>query len=80
MRANNVEKLNEIKHQHSSHMSDKALRYLNTINDHQQYPCAGVSMGEEICMYQRSASSSVESMNNANKLVRARMAVDPVNS
>ena len=80
MRANNVEELNEIKHQHSSHMSDKALRYLNTINDHQQYPCARVSMGEDICMYQRSASSSVESMNNANKSVRARTAVDPVNS
>jgi hypothetical protein len=61
-------------------MSDKALRYLNTINDHQQYPCARVSMGEDICMYQRSASSSVESMNNANKSVRARTAVDPVNS
>ena len=71
MHANTVEELNEIKHQHSAHVSDKALRYLNTINNHQQYPCARVNTGEYICMYQWSASSSVESMNNANKSVRA---------
>jgi hypothetical protein len=80
MHANTVEELNEIKHQHSAHISDKALRYLNTLDDHEQYPCARVSMGEDIYMYQRSASSSVESMDNSNKLVRVRTAVDPVNS
>jgi hypothetical protein len=80
MRANTVEESNEIKHTHSVYVADKALRYLNTLNDHEQYPCARVNMGEDICMYQRSASSSVESMNNANKSVRARTAVDPVNS
>jgi hypothetical protein len=80
MHANTLEELNEIKHQHSAHVSDKALRYLNTINDLQQYPCARVNMGDDICMYQRSASSSVESMNNANKSVWVRTAVDPVNS
>ena len=43
-------------------------------------PTARVHMGEDIYMYQRSASSSFESMNNANKAVRERTAVDPVNS
>jgi len=80
MRANTVEELNEIKHTHSAHVADKALRYLNTLHNHEQYTCARVNMGEDIYMYQRSASSSVESMNNANKSVRAQTAVDPVNS
>ena len=37
-------------------------------------------MGNDICMYQRTASSSVESMNRANQRVRDRTAVDPINS
>ncbi len=37
-------------------------------------------MGEGIYIYQRSALSSVDSMNNTNKSVRAQTAVDPVNS
>ena len=79
MSATNVDQLNEMKHTHSPHMSDKALKYLNSLNNHEQYPAARVNMGEGIYMYQRSASSSVESMNNTNKSVRAQAAVDPVN-
>ena len=75
-----VDQLNEMKHTHSPHMSDKALKYINSLNGHEQYPAARVNMGEGIYMYQQSALSSVESMNNANKLVRAQTAVDPVNS
>ena len=37
-------------------------------------------MGDGICMYQRTASSAVESMNRANERVRDRTAVDPINS
>ncbi len=33
-----------------------------------------------ICIFQRTASSSVESMNQANGMVRERTAVDPINS
>ena len=64
MSATNVDQLNEMKHTHSPHMSDKALKYLNSLNNHEQYPAVRVNMGEGIFMYQQSASSSVESMNN----------------
>ena len=61
-------------------MLDKALKYLNSLNDHEQYPSVRVNMWEGIYMYQRSALSSVDSMNNANKSIRAQTAIDPVNS
>jgi hypothetical protein len=61
-------------------MSAKDLRYLNTIHDEAQYPGARCAMDEGIYMYQRSASSAVESMDAANKEMRARMAVDALNA
>ncbi len=66
-------------------MDDKALAYVNNVNDHQQYPAARVAYGarvhdESIYMYQRSSSSTAESMNAAKKSVRDRTAVDPINA
>jgi hypothetical protein len=66
-------------------MDDKALAYVNSVNDHQQYLVARVAFGtrvhgESIYMYQRSSSSAAESMNAANKLVRDPMAVDPIDA
>ena len=66
-------------------MDDKALAYVNSIKDYQQYPAARVAHGarfegETIYMYQRSSSSTAESMNAANKSVRDRTAVDPINA
>ena len=61
-------------------MQDNALRFINSINDYQQFPAARCAMGPDICMYQRTASSAVESMNRANARVRDRTAVDPINA
>ena len=66
-------------------MDNKVLAYVNSVNDHQQYLAARVAHGvrfegETIYMYQRSSSSTAESMNAANKLVRDRTAVDPINA
>ena len=61
-------------------MQDNALRFLSSIPDTQQFPAARCAMGDGICMYQRTASSAVESMNWANERVRDRTAVDPINS
>ena len=60
-------------------MNDKALKYLNAVDDIAQYPGARVAV-DYICiiMYQHSASSAVESMNQANKAARDRTAVDVV--
>ncbi len=60
-------------------MNDKALKYLNAVDDAAQYPGARVAVDYSgIIMYQRSASSAVESMNQANKAARDRTAVDVV--
>ena len=61
-------------------MSNKDLCYLSSLTDEEQYPGARCGMGEGIYMNQRSATSSVESMNAANREVRERTAVDPLNA
>ena len=61
-------------------MSNKDLYYLNSLTDEEQYPGARCGMGDGIYMYQRTATSSVESMNAANREVRERTAVDPLNA
>ncbi len=68
------------KQMHFKHMSNKDLSYLNSLADEEQYPGARCSMGDNIYMYQRSASSAVESMNAANRDVRARTAIDALNA
>ncbi len=38
---------------HSAHINDKALRYINLVPDHQQFPAARCAMGDYICMCQQ---------------------------
>ena len=54
--------------------------YLTTIPDEKQYPAAQCAMAQDICMYGKSASLGVESMNRANKIVREKTAVDVLNA
>ena len=61
-------------------MSGKELRNLYLVNDYQQYPAARCAMGDNVVMYQRSASSVTESMNRMNMAAREKMAVDPINA
>jgi len=60
-------------------MQENALRFLSSIPVTQQFPEAQCAMGGDICMYQRTASSAVESMNPANERVRDRTDVDTIN-
>ena len=60
------------------HPTDR--HYLTKIRDKKQYPAAQCAMGQDICMYGKSASAGVESMNRANKTVREKMAVDILNT
>jgi hypothetical protein len=49
-------------------MDNKALKYLNALNDEQQYPGTRCDPPRRnVFMYQCSASSAVESMNRANQ-------------
>ena len=62
-------------------MDNKALKYLNTLPDEQQYPggrCDRGAGAPKVFMNQHEESSSVESMNKANNPARARTAVDAV--
>ncbi len=47
---------------------------------YQQYPAVRCAQGENICMYSRTASQTVESMNQANMSIREQTAVDPINA
>ncbi len=60
--------LEHIREESTQFLSDKALKYLNSLPDNEQDPTARVDVGrdKDIYMYRRSAFSSVESMNQAN--------------
>jgi hypothetical protein len=46
------ETLTKLCFDHSAHINDKALQYINLVPDHQQFPPARCAMGDNICMYQ----------------------------
>ena len=61
-------------------MHTKDAQYLNNLEDAEQYPAARCAQGHEIYMYHQSTSAVVESMNAANREMRAKTAVDPLNA
>jgi hypothetical protein len=61
-------------------MSTNALKYLFSIPDKMQFPCARVGDNTDVYLYNRKSSSAAEGMNRVNKPARDRTAVDPVNS
>jgi hypothetical protein len=79
MKANTHCEIEQLKHKHASFMNEKTLKYPNAVDDAAQYPGARIDVDfGYIIMYQRSASSAVESMNRANKAGGDRTAVDVV--
>lgn len=70
--------LERVKTKMRQQLSATAMEYINKLQDSEQYPFARVQMGAR--MYGRSASSTVESMNHANKTARERTAVDIFNA
>jgi hypothetical protein len=56
------------------------LQYLNSLTDESQYPVARCTKAPGVYMYHRTSSAVVESMNPANREMRAKMAVDPLNA
>jgi hypothetical protein len=78
-KAKTICEIEQIKNKHAPFVNDKALAYLNAVDDAAQYPEARVAVDYSgIIMYQISASSAMESMNQANKAARDRTAVDVV--
>jgi hypothetical protein len=81
MRCCSLAKIEYTRTMNVKHVSAKDLRYLNSINNEEQYPGARCAMGDEgIYMYQQSAPSTVESMNAVNIEMWARTAVDALNA
>jgi hypothetical protein len=80
MKCKNVEQLQYNKDKHFVNMSNKDINYLNSLDDESQYPAARCAMGLLVYMYFRSSSGVAESMNKANKEMRARTAVDLLNA
>ncbi len=71
MKAKTLCQIKQIKHKNATFVNDKALKYLNAVDDAAQYPGARVAVDySNIIMYQHSASLAVESMNRANKVAR----------
>ncbi len=61
MKAKTICEIEQIKHKHAPLVNDKALDYLNAVDDAAQYPGARVAVDySRIIMYQRSASLAVE--------------------
>jgi hypothetical protein len=54
--------------------------YLFNISDEMQFPAARCAQGNSVCMYGKSASSGVESLNRANENIPQRTAVDILNA
>jgi hypothetical protein len=80
MKASLIELITWLKFEHSSHLTDKALHYLNAENDNEQYPTARCAVSKGVYMYQCSSSSVIEFVNRANMAVQEQTAVDVVNS
>jgi hypothetical protein len=80
MKCKNIEQLQYNKDKHFPNMSNKDINYLNSLDDESQYPAARCAMSNLVYLYFRSSSGVAESMNNANKEMRARTAVDLLNA
>jgi hypothetical protein len=73
---NSLKWLESVKKEYLPHMDEKSQYYITKIDDSRQFAAVRCAMGANICMYGRSASSSVESMNRENKIVCSKTAVD----
>ena len=81
--AKTTKDIEKIKLEAAPNVTDRVNKYINeSINDHEQFPGARCHQYNDrhIYMYGRTASSSVEAMNQANKPARMRTAVDLMQS
>ena len=75
-----VQQITNVKDKYFPMMHNKDLQYLNSVPDQNQYPAARCAMTPGVYMYHRTSSAAVESMNAANREMRAKTAVDPLNA
>ncbi len=84
MKCNSIAAVRFLRSKYVNQMKPAHLAYLNLVPDNQQLPAVLCSMATEldgdICMYGKSASSGVESMNRANDDIRRQTAVEILNA
>lgn len=77
---NTVDEIQNTKEKYYPMMLQKDVTYLESVADEEQYAAARCGMSDNVYMYQRSSSQTVEAMNSANKRMRVRGSVDVANS
>ena len=77
---NTVAEIQQTKEKYYPMMLQKDVRYLESVDDEEQYAAARCSMSDNVYMYRRSSSQMAEAMNSANKRMRVRGSVDVANS
>jgi hypothetical protein len=76
----NVQQLESYANKYLYQLFPTDRHYLTKMANNKQYAAARCAMAPDIHMYGKSASSGVEAMNRANKLVREKTEVDPLNT
>jgi hypothetical protein len=76
---NSMAELQQKKEKHYEKLHPTDLHYLTKLPHECQYSATRCTIRDNICMFDKSAPSGVESMNNANQLVRQKTAVDVLN-
>ncbi len=71
-----VTSLSATRKQFEEKMHPTDSHYLFRISEEMRFPAARCAQGDSVCMYGKSASSSVEAMNRANEDIRQKTAVD----
>jgi len=75
-----LRQIERVKDKYFNHMDTRDLQYLNSLPDESQYPAARCALTPGVYMYHRTSSAAIESMNAANREMRAKTAVDPLNA
>ena len=73
-----VDHFDKLKEQYFPHMTSKDLQYLNNVDDVSQYAVKQCKQGAS--MFHRATSQGSEAMNAANKEMRAKITVCPINA
>ncbi len=71
-----IETLEKLKTKYYNHMHPTDSYYLQRLLDYVQYPVSRCAMDVDVCMFGKSATSGVKSMNNANQVAQQKTAVD----
>ena len=76
----NMQEINTETAKYLQQLHKRDRHFLTKIPNEKQYAAARCAMSPDVCMYGRSASSGVEAVNRANKIVREKTAIDILNA